>query len=398
MSLLENPITVIDSFRNLQHDVDAVGRTTGTGTDALDGFAVTNDITYPIKRYADDELRLQCNYGTGTRIGYAFDGANPVIANKLYQTKLMGTSGQLINWVASANAFYGPGTLDPINLNNGPPSSSEASVIVTISDTNATLIQSATTVFAGAKCFSIWVKSYNDIPTSFDLQITSGTWVNFTATKYWQRFFVNNVSGPALPGIRVPNLNNGLIMWGPQVNARGSTSFISPHRQTVGLTPVNGAGRDYLISNTANSSVGTFLFKVSLRPLETSDTTSPCSLTFGNATTVDLPIGFPYWFIETYTFSGFVGSTLTIFDSGGFGEAIELDSVASASGNVKFAVSITDALLQVAANGVSIGAASFEVAPATDNIYVDQGIHAHLISVYRWKDPSSLRRLCDLSR
>lgn len=389
LSLPDNPTISLDAYRNLQVDLLPYGRVTGTTPGSLDGYAVISDATYPVKKSADSERRMQSAYLGGPRLGYALD---PPAENRIYQTDLMRTSGQIVNWVANAAAFYGVGTLDPINLNNGGFSSQTASYVVALS-ANATVIQSGSTAFAGGKLFSIWVKSLTDASVPFDIQVTSGVWVRKTATAQWQRFSHRIPSGAALPGIRVPNGGDGLILWGPQLMASSNASIISPRRLTLGPAPViNNVKNDVLRFKTQNKNTGTFVVDVVLNPL--TNGYDACQFQLSNFDYY-LTGGNGNWTVDLYQSDSEVDGGIAIY--GDFPDYISVIPYSAPNKRMRLVVRITDSLIAMYVNGTPAAETSFDNIVTPLNLYLN-GLHNHVVSFQAWPEVFSDSKCIELSR
>jgi hypothetical protein len=389
--LPRNPTLAIDAYRNMQTDLLPFGRVTGTTVGALDGYTVISDAAFPVKRYADTQQRLESGYLGGTRRGYALQ---PAAENRIYQTDMMRTSGQLVNWVANAAALYGTDTVDPINLNNGGLSSQTASFLFATA-ANATVIQSATTAFAGSKNFCIWAKSLLDTPVLFDMQVTSGVWISKTATAKWQVFTQRISSGLALPGIRVPNAGDGVILWGPQLTTGSFTIPLSQRRLTLGPTPVVlNVKADVLRPKEQTKTTGTFVVDVRLNPLTNGD--DYCEFYIGN---FDVYYGGSTngnWVINLYRGAGEeTGGTLTKY-------GVEIESIAflpfpDYEKRVKVVCRVEDTMLFVYANGTPVAELNVDniVTPLSFYMY---GMQAHVVSFYEWPELFTERQCIELSK
>lgn len=381
----ENPSVLIDAFRNLRNDLKQLARTTDPGTGVKDGFEITNDISTPLRNVPDKQQRLCCAYGTGVRLGYVVGLS---VQNRIANSNYIDSSGGTVNWIANANALFAPGTVDPVNLNNGGFSSQTAGLVFALA-ADATLIASPAIAFAGQKTFSIWVRSLLETPVTFDMQITSGTWVSFTAPVYWKRFSLWKFSGPATPGIRLPAASDGLILFGPQVSPANIPSEQGPPRLTVGVNVVLDGSYESFQPKTQVSPYGTFVINLSLKPLEFSAYVYAAVSNFDATGTTGYNGNF---LIEIDN----VG-TGNIYSFGDVPETIEFAAFSTPDDKVKLVVRTEPDYVTCFLNGIRVVDLSYESSGVPLNFWL-QGLNPHIISFQGWTQRLSDSKCLELSR
>jgi hypothetical protein len=187
----------------------------------------------------DTPNNLRRSYdSSGQSKGWLIEAAN---FNYIYGANDFATSGNTVNWSVSG-ITKGPAT--------GPDGRSGSAAFLTAATTNSTITLARGAIGTGTRRFSVWLRAVS-VSGTVSIQVVSGSWVNVAiSSSEWRRFTVTAASGQVTCGIRVSNLGDTLLAYGPNLYLGTFDSSTSlPENQLTGFSdniqsplPIPGTG------------------------------------------------------------------------------------------------------------------------------------------------------------
>lgn len=154
----------------------------------------------------DTPNNLRRSYGSaGQPNGWLLEAAT---YNFIYGANDFATSGNTINWTISG--------ITKTSV-TGPDGRSGSAVFLTATTTNSAITLPRGAITAGTRRFSVWLKAVS-VSGTVSIQVVSGSWVNVAiSSSEWRRFTVTAASGQVTCGIRLSNLGDTILAYGPNL-------------------------------------------------------------------------------------------------------------------------------------------------------------------------------------